>query len=71
MATEDKDVLQAILDKNSELDQLMDNVRAVLDEAHTYGLDVEVVTWALMFARKHPEVPLDTCLDWALDEWVK
>jgi len=55
----------------NDIEELMVTVEHALDDARAYGVEVEVMVWALMFARKHPEIDLPTIVDWGCDEWLK
>ncbi len=49
----------------------MDKVAFGLVEAEKYGLDIEVVLWALYHARENPNATIEECMDAGLGEWIK
>lgn len=56
---------------NEEITEELSHVVAALEQAAPYHLEAEIVTWALMWARKHPDKSITELITWGFDEWVK
>lgn len=46
-------------------------VSDVLEDAKRYGLEAEVVTFALKYMKKDPTLSISTAITYGYDEWVK
>ncbi len=53
-----------------EIDQ-MQAISSMLDEALEYGLEVEVIYWALKYMRENPTISPVEAFALGVTEWVK
>lgn len=49
----------------------LDMVYSFLRDAKPYGLEPEVVLWALKYMQEHPEAQIEDAMTYGFDEWVK
>lgn len=49
----------------------LDIVYSFLRDAKVYGLESEVVLWALKYMKQHPESKIEEAMTHGYDEWVK
>lgn len=54
-------------DTNTELDI----VYSFLKDAKQYGLEAEVILWALKYMKKHPEAKTEEAMAYGYYEWIK
>lgn len=57
-------------DKKETVDE-MQAISDMLDTALEYGLEVEVIYWALMYMKKDPDVSPAQAFTLGVAEWVK
>lgn len=43
----------------------------ILNYANEYGLEAEVVTYAIAYAQNHPDASYAECLNYGVSEWIK
>jgi hypothetical protein len=53
------------------IEEQMDAVKIAIDGASEYGLEVEVITWALKALKKNPELNISEAVSIGFYEWVK
>jgi len=49
----------------------IDIVYSFLKDAKPYGLESEVVLWALKYMQKYPDSSIESAMAHGFDEWVK
>jgi predicted transcriptional regulator len=54
-----------------DMHQIMENVRIALEDAKEYGLEVEVITWALKYLKEDPTISIDQAISYGYYEWIK
>ena len=54
-----------------EFSEQMNAVYWYLMRATEYGLEAEVVTYALKYMKENPELSYQMAMEYAYDEWVK
>lgn len=59
------------MDDDNKLTIDMRNISNYLKAASNYGLEVEVVTWALMAMKEDSTLSLDDAMYLGFSEWVK
>lgn len=57
--------------EDTELVRDMDIVSRCIQEANTYGLATEVVTWAMKYIKENPKMSIGRAMLMGLNEWVK
>lgn len=54
-----------------ELDKQLDIIDELLDKSMEYGMEVEVIYYALKYIREHPEISPAEAFALGIVEWVK
>ena len=54
-----------------DIHQIMKSVRIALEDAKEYGLEVEVITWALKYLKEDPTISIDQAISYGYYEWIK
>jgi len=54
----------------TDIDELL-IVADFLDDAKKYGLEAEVVTFALKYMKENPSLTISQAITYGYDEWVK
>lgn len=49
----------------------MKAIDEILDHAIEYGLEVEVIYWALQYIKKNPQVTPSQAMFFGVSEWIK
>jgi hypothetical protein len=61
--------IKYILMTGEQIEDTIDIVDSVLAIADKHRLEVEVMTYALMFLKENPELSIEEALNFALEEW--
>lgn len=59
------------MEKNKETTDQMQVISDMLDTALEYGLEVEVIYWALEYVKKNPDVTPAEAFALGVVEWIK
>ena len=51
--------------------QELDYVQSLLDEASEWGLEAEVVTFALKYMKENPNLAISDAITFGYEEWIK
>jgi hypothetical protein len=54
-----------------DIHKSLDIVDAILHDARDFKLETEVVTWALKYMKRNPNLTISDAITLAYEEWVK
>ena len=56
---------------NRDINTELDIIYSFLKDARPYGLEPEVVLFALKYIQKHPEAQIEDAMSYGFYEWIK